>query len=124
MSAPVVSWQLLSKNPDRAAAFYSELFGWSVDADNPLGYRQVHTGAGAGAGDAFDGGIWPSPPEGHAFVQLFVAVDNAAAAAAKATELGGRVLIEPQALPDGDTVAILQDAEGVSFGVVEQRATA
>ena len=34
-------WQILAKNPDQESAFYSKLFGWSVNSDNPLGYRQI-----------------------------------------------------------------------------------
>ena len=57
MGQPVTRWQILSKNPDKTADFYSRLFGWNVSSNNPLGYREVETGAPAG----IDGGIWPSP---------------------------------------------------------------
>jgi len=108
-----MQFQILSKDPERAASFYGRLFEWKVDANNALGYRQIKTGAGRG----IEGGIWPSPPEGHAFVQLFVEVGDVGAHAARAAELGGRVVIPPQKLPDGDELAICADAEGIPFGL-------
>jgi hypothetical protein len=113
MQNPVTQFQILSKSPDETARFYRELFGWTVNADNPLGYRQIQTGSGEG----IQGGIWPAPPQAPTFVQLFVTVDDVAAAVAKAEGLGARILIPPTALPEGDEMAVLHDPQGMSFGV-------
>ena len=118
MGRPVVQWQILAKQPEAAARFYSGLFGWSVNADNPLGYRRIETGAGRG----LDGGIWPSPPEGKSFVQLFVEVENAAETVERAVAMGARVVIPPQTLPEGDVLAVLTDPEGIPFGVMQGKA--
>ena len=115
---PVMQWQILSKDPDRAADFYGRMFGWTIDRANAMAYRQVRTGAGRG----IDGGIWPSPPEGHAFVQLFVEVDDVAAAAKQWTELGGRLIVPPTELPDGDALCIAQDPEGIPMGLYRAKA--
>ncbi|MBI1853190.1 MAG: VOC family protein [Planctomycetes bacterium] len=113
MGKPVMQWQILSKNPDASSTFYSKLFDWKVNADNPLGYRMIDTGSKRG----INGGIWPSPPDGHAFVQLFVEVDDMGATVTKATRLGAKVLIPPQTLPGGDELAILHDPEGIPLGI-------
>lgn len=115
MGRPVTHFQILAKRPDEAARFYAELFGWSVNADNPLGYRVIDTGSKTGV----QGGIWPSPPEGHAFVQLFVEVEDITARVAKVTELGGRVVVPPQKLPGGETMSVILDREGIPFGLME-----
>ncbi len=115
MANPVTKWQILSKDPDESAAFYGAVFGWSVDADNQLGYREVSTGSDHG----IDGGIWPSPPEGHAFVQLFIEVEDIDKMVAKVQERGGSTIIAPQRLPDGDRVAILHDPEGIPFALIQ-----
>jgi predicted enzyme related to lactoylglutathione lyase len=117
MSNAVVQWQFLARDPEAVSGFYSELFGWTVDRDNPLGYRRMTTHAPGG----IDGGVWPSPPEGHSFVQLFIAVDDVASSAAKAVGLGATILVPPQKLPDGDEMAILLGPENVSFGLVKGR---
>ncbi len=113
MGQPVMQWQILAKDPDKVAGFYRDLFGWTVNADNALGYRMINTGSERGIG----GGVWPSPPEGHSFVQLFIEVDDMQAFVAKATQLGASVIIPPQKLPAGDELAIMHGPEGVPFGM-------
>lgn len=113
MGDPVVQWQVISKEPDKHAAFYATVFGWKIGADNPLGYRVADTGSSKG----IPGGFWPAPPEAQAFVQLFVEVGDIAATIKKVTASGGMVLIPPQALPQGEQMAILRDPMGVTFGV-------
>jgi uncharacterized protein len=113
MTHPVTRFQILSSAPAETASFYSALFGWTVDANNPLGYRRVDTGSSAG----IQGGIWPAPPQAPSFVQLFVAVDDVRAAVDRARELGAQPIIPPTVLPEGDEMAVLSDPQGLSFGV-------
>lgn len=113
MSAPVVQWQMVAKDPDVFAKFYRDLFGWTISAKNAMGYRQVMTGEGG-----INGGVWPSPPDGHSFVQLFVGVPDVARAVTRAAELGATIIVPPTTLPDGDTMAVMKDPCGVTFGVM------
>ena len=116
MGRPLDQWQIVTPDPERHSAFYSELFGWTIDGDNPLGYRQV------GSSDAgVEGGFWPAPPEASAFCQLFFTVDDADAALQRATELDSQIIVPLQVLPDGGRMAVLRDPLGVSFGI-HQRA--
>jgi predicted enzyme related to lactoylglutathione lyase len=108
-----MQWQILAKNPARAAEFYTKLFHWEVNTNNALNYRMVDTGNERG----INGGIWPAPPEGHAMVSLYVEVGDVAAYIARATELGGKVIIAPQKLPDGDEMAVILDVEGIPVGL-------
>lgn len=116
MSNPVIQFQILSKVPEESARFYSDLFGWTVNADNPLGYRQISTGAQ----DGIQGGIWPAPPQAPNFVQLFIAVENVALVCEKAERTGAKVIIPPTGLPDGSEMAVLHDPQGISFGIVKR----
>lgn len=113
MGKPVMRWQILAKSPDKAAEFYTKLFDWNVNADNTLGYRMIDTGSEGG----IQGGISPSPPEGHSFVQLYIEVEDVAGSVAKATAMGASVIVPPQKLPDGDELAIVLDPEGIPFAV-------
>jgi uncharacterized protein len=113
MANPVMQFQILSKTPDDTAQFYSSLFGWSISANNPLGYRQINTGSSAG----IQGGIWPAPPQAQTFVQLFIAVDDLKTAAQKAETLGAKLIIPPTTLPEGDELAVMIDPQGMSFGL-------
>ena len=42
---------------ESTARLYSNLFGWSINANNPMGYRRIATGSA----DGIQGGIWPAP---------------------------------------------------------------
>ena len=116
MSHPVIKWQILSKNPEVSEAFYTRLFGWEVDSDNPLGYRMIDTKSDRG----INGGIWPAPEAPQSSVQLFVAVDDEDEYLAKAEELGGTVIIPKQVLPEGDEMAVLLDPEGMCVALAKE----
>ena len=113
MGNPVTQFQILSKRPDETAKFYSTLFGWTLSADNPLGYREISTGSTAG----IQGGIWPAPPQVPNFVQLFISVENVRTWVKKAEELGAKLIIPPTALPQGGELAVMHDPHGMSFGI-------
>jgi uncharacterized protein len=112
MRAPVKQWQFVSSQPEKVAAFYSALFSWDITATNALGYRQVETGGGIG------GGIWPAPPEAQSFVQLFIGVADVEHSLAQAVALGAQVIVPATTLPDGDTMAVLRDPTGMTFGIM------
>lgn len=116
MNGHVTHWQMLSRDPGRAAEFYAALFGWKVSADNGMGYRMIDTGGGV------PGGLWPVPPEAPEAVQLFAQVEDIDAALARCVALGGRVVVPKQVLPDGDTMALALDPLGRSFGLTAARA--
>ena len=110
--SPVRQFQFIARDPAKVAAFYEHLFGWTVNDANAFGYRTISTGT-----KGIDGGIWPAPPDARPFVQLFVEVDDIAAAVERALQLGAKVVVPPQALPDGDEMSVLVDPEGLSFGI-------
>jgi predicted enzyme related to lactoylglutathione lyase len=113
MANPVMQFQIISKDPSTTASFYGDLFGWTVDADNAMGYRRIDTGSA----DGIQGGIWPAPPQAPNFVQLFTAVEDVGAAVRKAEGLGAKLLIPPTVLPEGDEMAVMLDPQGMSFAL-------
>lgn len=117
MGNPVMQFQIISKAPDQTAKFYSSLFGWKVNGDNPLGYRQIDTGSSVG----IQGGIWPAPSQSPNFVQLFVAVDDVKAAIGKAEGLGAKTIIPATVLPEGDEMAVMHDPQGMSFALWQRK---
>jgi hypothetical protein len=112
---PVVHWQALVRDPDRAASFYAACFGWHADDRNALGYRAI-----GAAGDGIGGGLWPLS-DGSPMVQLFVAVPDVDAALATAQTNGAQVVIPKQVLPDGDEMAVILDPEGIAWGLMLAR---
>ena len=114
MPNPVVQFQVITSDPATHSDFYASVFGWTVNADNALGYRAADTGSQRGIG----GGFWPAPPGVPAFLQVFIEVADIASTVTRVVAAGGSVLIPPQSLPDGDQMAILRDPQGLSFGVM------
>lgn len=113
MGAAVTQFQILAKDPEKTARFYSQLFDWSIDANNALGYRQIRTGSK----DGIQGGIWPAPPQAPNFAQIFVSVQDVKAVIKNAESMGAKVIIPATMLPEGDEMAVLLDPEGMSFAI-------
>ena len=67
MGQPVMQFQILSKSPDKSAGVLFE----TVRLDDQRRQRAAAIARSTtGSDNGINGGIWPSPPEGHAFVQL------------------------------------------------------
>lgn len=113
MPNPVIRWQMVSPEPDKATTFYKKLFDWKLSQANAMGYRELSSGEKSGV----DGGVWPSPPGQKGLIQLFIEVEDVDDCIAKATKLGATIIVPKSVLPDGDTMAVLLDPTGLSFGV-------
>ncbi len=61
MGNPVVHFEITAKNIERLHDFYSKVFGWKIDANNPFKYGMTDTGAGTG----INGGIGETTGNGH-----------------------------------------------------------
>lgn len=115
----VVSWQVISPDPDASSRFLGRLFGWTTSRDNQLGYREVRAGD-----QGIHGGIWPAPPTVTPFVQLFIEVADIDACLAQAVELGAKVLIPKSVLPEGGAMAVIHDPLGLPIALQSRSTTA
>jgi predicted enzyme related to lactoylglutathione lyase len=121
MGQPVVHFEVIGRDADRLQAYYSELFGWRIDAANQMGYgvvpREGNTNAeGAGIG----GGVGRGPEgyEGH--VTFYVEVPDVGAALERAEELGGGRVFGPDQVPGMElTLGQFRDPEGHVIGLVQ-----
>jgi len=113
MGNPVVHFEVLGKDGKRLQQFFGDLFGWRIDANNPMNYGMVEATDGGIAG-----GIGPTP-EGQGHVTFYVQVDDPAAYLAKAEKLGGKKLMDPMEVPGGPTIAMFSDPEGHVVGLVK-----
>jgi predicted enzyme related to lactoylglutathione lyase len=111
-----ISWfEIIGGDAAKLHRFYSELFGWKIDANNEMKYGIV-SGDEAGIG----GGIGPDPEGGKGYVTVYIGVDDINAAFAKAQELGASVVMPPTELPDfGVTFALFSDPEGHVVGLTQ-----
>lgn len=110
---------LATREPQTAADFYERLVGYGVTRtdDGPIPYWQLDV-AGRGAG-----GIMPMPEAMPDEVPpawvVFFAVEDAAASADRATELGGRVLGEPTEVRGRLIFVPVVDPLGATFQLLQ-----
>ena len=119
MGQPVVHFEVIGKDGAALQRYYSELFGWEIDADNPMKYgtvlREGNIGPdGIGIGGGIGGG--PEGYDGH--VTFYVGVDDVEAALAKAERLGGTRVMGPETIMDTIELGQFTDPEGHLIGVV------
>ncbi len=116
MSAPVVHFEIISADAARLQDFYRNIFGWKIDANNPMNYGMVDTGA---AGRGIPGGVGAPSPEGGGYLTFYIEVASIDATLAKVLEVGGAVVMPKTAVPSGPTIAQFRDPVGYRIGLVE-----
>jgi predicted enzyme related to lactoylglutathione lyase len=111
----VDTWQ-----PDAEAAvdFYTQVFGWEAEDTMPPDTPGRHfmcrlRGRDVAAIASRPDEAPPTPPAWGTYVW----VDSAEDTAAKATDMGGRVVMEPFDSLDGGRIAVLADPAGAVFGI-------
>ena len=118
MANPIVHFEIASKDTGKVRDFYFNLFGWSINADNPLNYGLASTKEGK---LGIDGGLYQAEDSNdRPGVRLYAKVDDAQAFLEKAASLGGTVVGEAQEVPgQGIKVGQFLNPEGNVFGVVQ-----
>jgi predicted enzyme related to lactoylglutathione lyase len=122
MGHAVVHFEVIGKDGALLQRYFSELFGWDVDASNPLSYgtvsREGNTNEhGVGIGGGIASGQSPDSP-GH--VTFYVEVPDVEATLTKAESLGGTRVFGPAKVP-GTEIELGQftDPEGHLIGLTQ-----
>lgn len=120
MGQPVVHFEIIGSDGEKLQSYYSELFGWEIDANNPMKYGTVQReGNVNGDGVGIGGGVGTGP-EGYAgHVTFYVEVPDVEAALAKAESLGGTRTMGPDEVMEGLVIGLFRDPEGHVVGVVK-----
>lgn len=112
MGNPVVHFEILGGDGAKLQTFYADLFGWKVDANNPMGYGMIDNG-----GEGINGGIMA---DAQPRVTFYVQVADLQAALDKAGRLGGKTVMPVTEIPGSDTVlAQFTDPAGNVIGLVK-----
>ena len=119
MGQPVVHFEIIGKDGEKLKSYYSDLFGWEFDSDNPMKYgivaREENVSAeGIGIGGGVAGG--PEGYDGH--VTFYIEVPAVEAALAKAESLGGSRIMGPEKVMEGLEIGLFNDPEGHIIGVL------
>ena len=116
--------ELGTTDQNGAKNFYSSLFGWTPN-DMPMGPDSFYTifrlqDRDCAAGYTLTAQEQGLPPHWN----LYIAVENADAAARKAESLGAKVIAEPFDVFDAGRMAVLQDPTGAFFIVWQPKKNA
>jgi predicted enzyme related to lactoylglutathione lyase len=120
MGQPVIHFEVVGKDGAALRSFYSDLFGWEIDADNPMNYGMVHregnvTSDGVGIG----GGVGQGPEGYGGHVTFYIEVPDVEGALAKAEGLGATRVMGPEKIMDQVELGQFTDPEGHLIGVVK-----
>jgi len=125
MGQAVVHFEVVGKDGEKLQRYYGELFGWTIDADNPMNYGLVdpnhnktasgNSGIGGGVGQGPDG------YEGH--VTFYVAVPDVEETLQKAESLGGTRVMGPEKIMGERVIELgqLKDPEGNLIGLIKDQ---
>ena len=119
MGQPVVHFEVIGADGEKLQKYYSELFGWDINADNDMKYGMVSRDgnlAPDGARDRRRGRRRTAGYGGH--VTFYVAVPDVEAALPKAESLGGTRIMGPEKIMDMVELGQFSDPEGHVIGVV------
>lgn len=117
MSNRVVHFEIQGKRPKALQDFYSSIFGWQINSDNPMNYGLVNTQAGAGINGGIDGS------EHEPSVVFYVEVDDPQAHLDRAQQLGGKIVTPVTVIPNMVTYAEFTDPAGNRIGLVKRETT-
>jgi predicted enzyme related to lactoylglutathione lyase len=119
MNHPVVWFEVLGNDGAKLQNYYAELFGWNIKLSGPNNYGEADTGSKTGIA----GGIGGKSPGRGPWVTIYVHADDIPATLQRAQMLGGKVITPPMQIPDGPQLAIFEDPEGHTIGLVKDNST-
>jgi predicted enzyme related to lactoylglutathione lyase len=120
MGQPVVHFEIIGQDAEKLRTYYSELFGWDIDSDNPMNYGIVPREGNVSAdGIGIGGGIGAAPEGYPGHVTFYIEVPDVEAALAKAESLGGSRMMDPDEVMEGVVIGLFNDPEGHLVGVVK-----
>ena len=122
MGRPVVHFEVIGKDGEALRSYYSALFDWSFEVDNPMAYGLVPRDGNTNPdGVGIGGGIGRGPEGYDGHVTFYVEVPDVEEALVKAEKLGGSRIFGPDEVMEGLTLGQFTDPEGHVIGVMNGR---
>ncbi|WP_433746884.1 VOC family protein [Falsibacillus pallidus] len=114
IKSKVVSFEMNSQDPEKAAVFYSNVFGWTI-GEPKWGYSEAITNGGG-----INGGIAHGPSDYPHGVRLHLEVDSIDVALKEAVQNGAQIVREKMEFEEF-YLAYLVDPVGVGIGLIENK---
>lgn len=118
----VAHFEISADDPERAAQFYTDVFGWQFKKwEGPVEYWLITTGDDTEPG--INGGLMKRMNPQATTVNI-ITVPSADTFIDKIVEKGGSIVVPKNAVPGVGYMAYCQDTEGNTFGIMEPDETA
>ncbi|MBI3948480.1 MAG: VOC family protein [Armatimonadetes bacterium] len=116
MPNPICHFEIMVPDPEKARAFYGQVFDWSYREDPTHDYIVIHTGADP------NGGIMRTPPgvPVAASLNVYVRVDDIDATLKRVEAAGGHVIVSKTDIPGIGAFALFSDPDGVALGIFRE----
>ncbi len=111
MANPVTWFEIIGKDGGKLQKFYGDLFGWKIDANNPMNYGMVDNG-GSGINGGVAGGDGPR-------LTVYVETSDLEGTLKNAEAAGGKTVMPVTDVPGGPTLAMFADPEGNIVGIMK-----
>ncbi|MGD9489014.1 MAG: VOC family protein [Calditrichaceae bacterium] len=115
MGAPVVHFEITGKDVKKLQSFYSELFDWRINSDNPMNYGMID----AQTEKSIGGGIAEAAKGSPSHATFYVEVADPRLVLKKAEKMGGKIVVPVTEIPNMVTFAMFTDPEGHLIGLVK-----
>ena len=112
---PVVHFQIQARDKEKQQAFYSQMFDW--DITQPEGSPIALIPEGKGPPENGIGGSLSQAD--NSAVVVYIQVANLGESLTKAEQLGGKATLQPIDVPNGPTIAQIEDPEGNVVGLCQ-----
>lgn len=112
MAAKVIHVEVTGKDGPALQKFYSDIFGWNLDTNNPGGYGMLRQE------DGVTGGIGGTQDGSAGQVTFYVHSDDPAGILRRVEELGGTVIMPLTEVAKDTTIALFADPEGHVVGIM------
>ena len=112
MAARVIHVEVTGKDGPALQKFYSDVFGWDLDTNNPDGYGMIRQDNG------ITGGIGGTRDGSAGNVTFYVHSEDPAGVLKRAQEQGGQVLMPLTEVAPETTIALFADPEGHIVGIM------
>jgi predicted enzyme related to lactoylglutathione lyase len=133
MDHTVVHFEIPADEPERAAQFYRDLFGWTIEKWQPpsaspdqagaIDYWLISTvptdGQGRPTRPGVNGGLMRRMNPGQPFAN-YISVESVADYLIRAEGLGGQVAVPKSPIPGVGWFAYIKDTEGNVIGLLER----
>lgn len=113
---PVVHFQVHAKDQAKQEAFYREMFDWDITQAEGAPIATIPPGKGPP--DVGIGGSLIQSDRAPTIV-LYIQVADLGESLLLAGRLGGKAVLQPVDLPNGPTIAQIEDPEGNLVGLVQ-----